>query len=218
MIPDRIVAQISAAPWFGARWSPYVLLDADLRIRASNAAFSLATGAHPDLLRDQLALDVFPAHPTDPDAQSVDVLTAAVEGVLRTGRPSWLGPHRHDLPHPHQQGAYVYKVWLPVELPVTERGRVVGVLHHVQDLTAALNRPLAPADPQHAPGMAGAVQALCREFPHAALETVLGLVTDSHRTVLSALGVPDATKALTLARLRLEVLTGRPAGLVQPGS
>lgn len=217
MIPDRIVAQISSAPWFGARWSPYVLLDPDLRIRAANTAFATVTGTHPDRLRDQLAGDVFPAHPTDPDAQSVAVLTAAVEGVLRTGRPSWLGLLRHDLPLPHDHGAYVHKVWLPLELPVTEQGRVLGVLHHGQDVTAATNGSVA-ADPQHAPGMAGAVQTLSREFPHTALEMVVGLLTDSHRTVLRALGAPDPEKAVALARLRLEVRTGRPAGAVRPGS
>ncbi len=125
MIPDRIVAQVSSAPWFGARWSPYVLLDADLRIRAANPAFARATGTHLDDLRDQLAADVFPAHPTDPDAQSVAVLTAAIEGVLRTGRPSWLGLHRHHLPHPLEDRAYVHMVWLPVG-----RRHVLHVVEH----------------------------------------------------------------------------------------
>ncbi|WP_374455344.1 PAS domain-containing protein [Nocardioides sp.] len=215
MIPEHVVARVRSAPWFGDRWSPYALLDDDLRIRASNAAFSRATGVPAERLVGQVAVDVFPADPSDPAASSLAAFCAGIEDVLRTGRPCWLGPVRHDTPHPHDRGAFVLKVWLPVQLPVTHDGQVVAVLHHVQDLTAALGGTTAA--PQHTAAMDAAVRHLHREFPQAPAERVLGLVTDSYRTVLRALGVAELDQAVSLARLRLEIHTGGPARPLERG-
>jgi hypothetical protein len=39
-----LVSRLAAAPWFQVAWSPYVVLDDELRIRAVNDAFARADG------------------------------------------------------------------------------------------------------------------------------------------------------------------------------
>lgn len=214
VIPEEVVSRIESAAWFRSSWSPYALLDGDLRLSAVNTALQrLANGLPTDRLVGQVATEVFDVNPDDPGADASAVFEYSVEEVLRTGRTSWLGLHRHDLPHPQRPGTFVHRVWLPVQVPVVHDGVVVGVLHHVQDLTAALGvgRPAPGAAFAHTDAMALAAERLGREFPDTAPEAVLGVLTDSVRVVAGVLREADPVRSAELARLRLEVLTGSPA-------
>lgn len=64
------------------------------------------------------------------------------------------------------------------------------------------------------PGMDLAVQVLSQQFPRVPLERVVGVLNHSQRVVLHATGTIDTDQAAALARLRLEILTERPA---EPG-
>jgi hypothetical protein len=215
MIPSEVVARVESASWFDTTWAPFALLGADLRIEAVNSAFVRTTGVPYDRLVGGLATAVLDVNSDEPGADASAVLVESVQEVLGTATPRWLGFHRHDLPHPHRPGTFLPRVWMPVQLPVTLRGEVVGVLHHVQDLTSFLRTPTDHSTSAgHARELALAQRDLERQFPGAAPERVVGVLTDSVRVVGQVVGAPDAGRATELARLRLEVLTGVPAAQV----
>jgi hypothetical protein len=206
-----VTSAIVTSAWFQDRRAPYLLLDTHLRIRAVNPAYEGAT-AHPrDALLGERLFDVFPDNPADPAADGVANLTGSIERVLRSGARSWMGYQRYDVPDPAAPGAFLFRIWAPVNAPVRQRGRTVAVLHHVQDVTGALGAPV-PARPGRTRHELDEVAgALVREFPEAAPEAVIGTLTHSELVVLETIGVPDRDRTVELARLRLEVRTGHPA-------
>ena len=216
MIDAGLVTAIRSQPWFSAAWSPFALLDTDLRIRAANPAFCRATDSDADQLVGCVADEAFPDRPGEAEAAAGSTFVRSVEEVLRSRATLWLGMHRHDLPDPREPGRWVHRWWLPVQAPVLEDGRLVGVLHHVQDVTGLLDALPAPLAGQVVgPGaeMARALDELRREFPRSAAASVLGVLTDSQLVVTRVLGHPDTGRAVELARLRLEVADRTPAQL-----
>lgn len=55
------------------------------------------------------------------------------------------------------------------------------------------------------------VDRLCREFPGVPRDAIASVLGDSYQVVVEAAGSPEVDKAEELARLRLEIRTGRPA-------
>ncbi|WP_053695202.1 PAS domain-containing protein [Streptomyces sp. NRRL F-5755] len=126
--------------------APYVVLDTDLRIRAANPAYLRATGRTRDELIGAFMFDAFPDNPEDPTATGVRNLGASLERVLRYGVPDDMGVQRYDIPDPEVPGTFRPKTWSPVNSPLVDGdGRVVGALHHAEDITA-VHEILGPAD------------------------------------------------------------------------
>ncbi|MFC0548679.1 PAS domain-containing protein [Kutzneria chonburiensis] len=122
---------------FAVTTAPYLLLDCELKIQAANPAYLRATARHPDELVDTLLFDAFPDNPNDPAADGVRRLNASLERVLRHGVPHDMGVQRYDIPDPAEPAGFRVKVWCPVNSPLLDDdGRVVGLLHHVEDVTA----------------------------------------------------------------------------------
>lgn len=130
---------------------PYLLLDRSLRIAAANQAYLEATGRTKDELNGRQVFDAFPDNPADPDANGVANLGASLEKVLRTGRLDRMWVQRYDVPGTTPGDPFVLKYWSPVNHPVREHrsGPVVGIVHHVEDVTS-LWAPLhgVPPTPQ----------------------------------------------------------------------
>lgn len=209
---DGLVSRIVASEWFNQTWAPFVLLDANARIRGVNLAYELVTGHTQDWLLGANLFEAFPDNPSEPAADGVARLSQSLETAWR-GRRDWMPYHRHDVRDPDQPDSFAFKVWAPVNVPVEEDGRVVAVLHHVQDVTVIVRG----VDPARVAGSSrdeldAVMGTLVREFPEVPPETILGLLTDSERLVLRTLGSLDAAEAAELARLRLELRTGRSAG------
>ncbi|WP_409239812.1 helix-turn-helix domain-containing protein [Streptomyces sp. PA5.6] len=117
--------------------APYVVLDTDFRICGVNLAYQRATGREHEELLGAYMFDAFPDDPRDADATGVRNLTASLERVLRRGAPDDMGIQRYDIPDPRSTGAFQRRAWSPVNSPLTDPdGRVVGALHHVEDVTA----------------------------------------------------------------------------------
>ncbi|HTW13844.1 MAG TPA: PAS domain-containing protein [Nocardioides sp.] len=212
MVSDRLVAGISSALWFQARRSPFALLGSDLRFRAVNAAFEHVTQQRRDRLIGAFAFEAFPDNPEAPSARGVATVASSMEQVLRTATASWLGVQRYDLPHPSRPGSFLPRMWMPINLPVLEDGRVAAILHHSQDISPCPGshaRATHPAD--DATGMEAAFRQLLMGFPDIATPTVMGFLTDSYRVVTHALHRADVDQALSLARLRLEIHVRHPA-------
>lgn len=170
-LADAAIRGIASSVAFRASAAPYLLLDLELRIRAANAAYQLAT--HHDIagMAGEPMFDVFPDNPATPEAHSVERLTESFERALSRGGADRMGLQRYDVLA--EPGGFVEKSWLPVNLPVRDPdGRTVGILHHVEDVThllapTALESDLlaaaSKADPPPWAGTPDSVQALRRD-------------------------------------------------------
>jgi hypothetical protein len=150
-LADAAIRGIATSVAFRASAAPYLLLDLGTRIRAANAAYQLAT--HHDIadMAGEQMFDVFPDNPATPEAHSVERLGESFERALSRGGADRMGLQRYDVLA--EPGGFVEKSWLPVNLPVRDPdGSIVGILHHVEDVThllatTALERDLlAPPD------------------------------------------------------------------------
>jgi hypothetical protein len=204
-------AAITSSAWFSDPGAPYLLLDTRLRICEVNPAYERATGQPREALLRAHLFDAFPDNPADPAADGVAELSRSIDRVLRGGARSWMGFQRYDVPDLQAPGAFLLRIWAPVNAPVRERGRTVAVLHHVQDVTGPLRGTARAGSAPLRPGLGGVADVLLREFPEVPREAVVGLLTHSELVVLQSIGVPDVQRTAALARLRLEVRTGHPA-------
>ncbi|RBY75367.1 hypothetical protein DQ239_16975 [Blastococcus sp. TF02-09] len=122
--------------------APYLVLDRNLCISAVNEAYREATLQVPDALLGHGMFEAFPDNPETPEARSVANLTRSLEAVLRFGQRDRMPIQRYDVPARDNEGTFVRKFWRPINSPLRDRstGAVVGVLHHVEDVTAAVDR------------------------------------------------------------------------------
>ncbi|MEV6621522.1 ANTAR domain-containing protein [Amycolatopsis sp. NPDC051106] len=136
MSSTALLDMIGARPAFQASRAPYLVLDLDLRIHAANAAYAAATLTTEADLSGTYLFDAFPDNPNDPRADGTANLSASLEQVLRTGRRHHMGTQRYDVPDIDHRGRFVRKVWSPLNVPLRDaEGLLVGVLHHVEDIT-----------------------------------------------------------------------------------
>lgn len=127
---------------------PYLLLDTDLRIVAANTAYLRATRRHRDELTGAYMFDAFPDNPADTAATGVANLTSSFERVLRRGAVHEMGVQRYDIATADAPDRFAARTWVPVNSPLTDaEGQVVGVLHHVEDVTAVEDSLVLPAGP-----------------------------------------------------------------------
>jgi nitrogen-specific signal transduction histidine kinase len=84
----RQASAIEESTWFQTRWAPYLLVDADLRIRAVNTAYEHVS-AHPrDSLVGERLFDVFPDNPANPEADGVANVSASAGAGLPPRGPA----------------------------------------------------------------------------------------------------------------------------------
>jgi hypothetical protein len=99
-----------------------------------------------DALVGQHVFEAFPDNPKAPEARSVANLSESLESVLRLGRQHRMAIQRYDVPAPERNGSFIRKVWRPINSPLRDGPTVVGVLHHVEDVTAAVDVGAAVTD------------------------------------------------------------------------
>jgi hypothetical protein len=189
-LAEAAIRGIGESVAFRASAAPYLLLDTRLRIRAANAAYERATLHHISAISGEWIFDVFPDNPDTPHARGVELLGESFERALGAGEPDRMALQRYDVQA--QRGGFVEKTWLPVNSPVRDAdGRVVGVLHHVEDVThllveTALERDLATVDDlqgaRRVLGTQGLVQALVRDSLTRKVRAQM-LIDRSHRAV-----------------------------------
>lgn len=211
MLSANRVSSIEESAWFQTKWAPYLLADANLRIRAVNAAYERVSGYPRDRLLGEPLFEVFPDNPANPEADGVANVSASMESVFRRGVRHWMGVQRYDAPDPQRPGAFIYKVWTPVNSPIKDGKKTVAVLHHAQDVTRVV-----PAKPPHVAypqlsELRTRAEALSRQFPSLPADAVLAVLTHSHSVVAESAGAPDFERAEALAKLRLETHAGHPA-------
>ncbi len=149
---DRIAHRIEASagrvdtalaglihPAFRAAPHPYLLLTPKLEIANANAAYLSATmTALGDIVGARL-FEVFPDNPKDPAADGVRKLGASLGRVLARGQADAMARQRYDVRRP--DGVFEERWWQPINVPILDpKGVLVGLLHHVEDVTAAVKR------------------------------------------------------------------------------
>lgn len=200
-LPRGVIRGIESSAWFRAADKPYLVVDAELRISAVNAAYEEVTGQPRDSLIGAWMFEAFPDNPADPHGGAAN-LSTSFEHVLRRGLRHWMGVQRYDVPG-SAEGEFVYKEWVPVNSPLVRGGRVVGAIHHVEDVTDVVDG--AGRDRVE---MTLSARALAVRFPTLGYNQVLGVLTESHRDVAQTLGKLDGGQAVALAVQRLEELSG----------
>ncbi len=211
MLSARQASTIEGSPWFQTRWAPYLLADADLRIRAVNAAYEHVSMHPRDSLVGRLLFDVFPDNPANPEADGVANVSSSMELVFRRGVRHWMGVQRYDVPDRRSPGDFEYRVWTPMNSPISDDGKTVAVLHYVQDVTRVVPQAAGRVTSPELAELKQAADVLGRQFPGLSPEAVLSVLTHSHSVVIETHGAPDFERAEALAKLRLETRAGHPA-------
>lgn len=135
MIVPAVLDAAANSPVFAVTAAPYLLLDAELNIRAVNDAYLRATSRERDELIGEQMFDAFPDNPADVAATGVQNLQASLSRVLRDAAAHQMPIQRYDIA-PSGSAEFIPKIWSPVNSPISDdEGRVVGLLHHVEDIT-----------------------------------------------------------------------------------
>lgn len=189
----RRLREVASRPRFSSSRAPYVIVDRDFVIHGVNPAYQRATRRWREELYERYLFDAFPDNPDDADANGVSSLGSSLERVLQRGVLDRMPRQRYDIPHPADHRRFVEKVWLPVNTPILDDGRVIGVLHHVEDVTHLDRREPAPEPAPGADGAVGLAQAYAqvRGELHAAQQQVenLNVALQSSRDIGAAVGI-----------------------------
>ena len=132
----EIGGDIDLAAAFAASPNPYMLLTPDFRYAGMNQAYLQAVGVtrREDLLGKPL-FDVFTAGEGEEAPESVRVLRASFEKVLKTGQPDHIALIRYAMPS-GQDGAFEDRYWSATHTPVrNSAGELTYILQHTTDVT-----------------------------------------------------------------------------------
>lgn len=139
------------ASTFQAADTPLLVVDTDLVVRDINPACLDATQRRRNEVLGIPLAEAFPDNPDDEDSTRIRELGDAFETVFRTAARHHLPIHRHDVPSRDDPTRFVRKDWISVTTRLLDdRGRVVGALHHAEDVTAvAAQLPAVPPEGVH---------------------------------------------------------------------
>ncbi|TFV30425.1 diguanylate cyclase [Bradyrhizobium frederickii] len=124
-------------PEFDASPHPYMLLDPGpgLVIVDINDAYAVATLTDRAEIAGRSLFEIFPDNPDDPLADGVSNLYSSLKIVGETGRAHAMAVQRYDIRDPG--GVFVERHWQPINSPIHDTaGRLLYLLHHVEDVTA----------------------------------------------------------------------------------
>jgi hypothetical protein len=121
---------------FKAADAPLLVVDTDLVIRDVNPAYLRATGRTEEELLGARMFEAFPDNPADPLADGVANLGASFQRVFCDGHRDHMPLQRYDIPVGEAPQAFARRFWNLVNSPLRDNaGRLIGVLHHVEDVT-----------------------------------------------------------------------------------
>ncbi len=130
---------------FEASETPYLLLHPGpgLRIVDINDAYASATLTERSKVAGELMFNVFPDNPADDLADGVSNLFASLRAAAESANPHTMRVQRYDIRD--RQGRFVERHWSPLNTPLfDDDGRLVALLHRVEDVTAKVAAPPPP--------------------------------------------------------------------------
>jgi len=114
----------------------YLVLDPDFRIVAVTNEYLAATLTVREQLTGRHLFDVFPDNTDDAEASGTRNLRASLETVLHTRAPHTMAVQKYDVRRPESEGGgFEERYWRPVNTPVLGNGRVVYIIHAMEDAT-----------------------------------------------------------------------------------
>jgi PAS domain-containing protein len=131
----------------------YLVLDPGpgLHILEASDAYLAATMTERNALSGQRLFEVFPDNPADTDANGVANLYASLRTAAQTCRPHEMAIQRYDIRD--GDGRFIERHWRPMNTPVTDDdGRVIALLHHVEDVTELVSSRSAGESPPEPDG------------------------------------------------------------------
>ncbi|MGO8873773.1 MAG: PAS domain-containing protein [Acidimicrobiales bacterium] len=172
---------VSLGPEFRALFeqSPACLLalDPELRILAVSDACLRATLTDREAITGRHLFDVFPDNPDDPTADGVANLGASLERVIRTLAPDEMDVQHYDIRRPSDQGGgFEVRYWSPVNSPVVDPdGRLVAIIHRVEDVTARVQAEKDLNVFRHSQAVLAERDRIARELHHLIIERLFGV-------------------------------------------
>lgn len=165
---NHALTRLGDHPVFVESDAALLVVDGDLVIRAVNPAYLQATIRSKDELVGVPMFEAFPDNPDDPNADGVAKLSASFQLVFSRSTRDRMALQRYDIRAHDPRDGFLRRFWHPVNSPLhDERGRTLGALHHVEDVTEVLEPLLAGQDrlPGHIPQplWESTVTALARE-------------------------------------------------------
>jgi len=116
--------------------APYLVLTPELTIVAVSEGYLRATMTRRHEIVGRGLFDVFPDNPAEIAANGVSNLRASLERVLLHGTPDTMAVQKYDIRRPESAGGgFEERHWSPVNTPVLRDGRVVFIIHRVEDVT-----------------------------------------------------------------------------------
>ncbi len=131
---DRF-SSIQASPAFAAQPAASIVLDRELLIRAVNPAYTALSGRAPEELLGEYVFDAFPDNAEDSSCDGVNRLEESFSRVLQTKAQHNMIIQRYDVQD--CDGVFHQRWWAPVNAPLRDGRQTVGILHQVQEVTAA---------------------------------------------------------------------------------
>lgn len=122
---------------FDATPSPYLVLDAELRIVSVNQAYLRATCTVDGQLIGKDMFDAFPDNPDDPQASGVENLRASFLRVLHKKCADTMAIQKYDIRVAGPDGVrFEERYWSPINTPVFDvDGNISHIIHRVEDVT-----------------------------------------------------------------------------------
>ena len=117
--------------------SAYLVLDASLVIVEVNAAYLRVTGRSRKSLIGKYLFDAFPANPSDPEANGVQILHRSLQRVLENRSADRIAMLKYDIATgPGADDPFEERYWSPINTPVfSAEGMLTHIIHHAEDIT-----------------------------------------------------------------------------------
>lgn len=129
-------------PVFRASPNPYLLLAPDdpvFTVLDASDAYLRATDRKREALVGRGLFEAFPDNPDDPLADGVQNLHASLQRVLASGAPDRMAVQKYGIPRPERcGGGFEERYWSPINTPVLVGGKIAMIIHHAEDVTAAI--------------------------------------------------------------------------------
>jgi PAS domain S-box-containing protein len=128
---------VDFAALFDASPNPYMVVDAELRYLAVNAAYLATVGANAEALIGRHLFERFPGDVDAAGQRQAERVRASIERVFATGRPDVLALIPFSIARETPEGPVMEeRYWSATHTPLFDaQGRVEAVLQHTTDVT-----------------------------------------------------------------------------------
>lgn len=113
-----------------------LLPDPRFTIVGVSNAYLKATMTVKDKILGKGLFEVFPDNPDDPNATGTFNLNASLNRVLQTKGSDTMAVQKYDVRKPQSEGGeFEVRYWSPVNSPVLKDGKIIYIIHRVEDVT-----------------------------------------------------------------------------------